>query len=54
MPVAEEVIAPRPLTPTFFSDRIEEVDKVSSLVMFNALRAAEIINGTGYLMDNPR
>lgn len=54
VPVNEVVVKPRPLTPSFFSDRIESVSNDTSAAMYGALLAEGCINSTGYLVDNPR
>ena len=52
--VNEIVVKPRPLSPVFFSDRIEGVDNATSAAMYNALLTEGCINSTGYLVENPR
>jgi len=52
--VNEIAVAPTNLTATFFSDRIEEIDNVTSSAMYTALLSEGCLNSTGYLVENPR
>ena len=50
----ELVVQPRPLTPTYFSDRSDAVDVKASEQVFKALSKAKLLNATGYLIEDPR
>jgi hypothetical protein len=52
--VNEIAVAPTNLSATFFSDRIDEIDNVTSSALYTALRSEGCLNSTGYLVDNPR
>ena len=52
--VNEIAVPPRNLSATFFSDRIEDVDNVTSAAMYAALLSEGCLNSTGYLVENPR
>ena len=45
---------PRPLRPSFFSDRIEGVTPKVSQQLFDALRGGGFLDAHGYLVENPR
>ncbi len=47
-------VHPQPLSPTFFSDRIDAVDAKVSGKLFEALKQAGLLNGDGHLKDDPR
>lgn len=52
---AEEVVVePRPITPTFMSDRIEQVDESTSKAIFDALTEAQLLDSQGLLKHEPR
>ncbi len=53
--VAEEIrIEPQAVTPTFLSDRVRGVSPDASAAAREALRAAGLLNGTGFLLSDPR
>jgi len=45
---------PLPITPTFFSERIDEIDAGTSVEIFAALRGGGLIDGGGLLLEDPR
>lgn len=47
-------VAPRPLTPSFFSDRISNVTVESSKQIFDALQTAGLTEANGLLKQDPR
>jgi len=52
--IKSRFLPPHPITPTFFSDRIESITPETSELMVVALRKAELIDKSGMLLDNPR
>lgn len=51
---AELVSRPRPLTPSYFSDRSEAVGAAASAQAIAALRAAQLLNASDFLLQDPR
>jgi len=47
-------LPPLPVTPTFFSDRIESISTETSKLMVAALREEKLIDESGKLLENPR
>jgi hypothetical protein len=55
LPKAEvQVLAPLPVTHSFFSDRIAGVSSETSAAIVDALIRASMLDSSGYLTDNPR
>jgi len=52
--IKSRFLPPLPVTPTFFSDRIESISPETSKLMVAALREAELIDKSGKLLENPR
>jgi len=52
--IKSRFLPPLPVTPTFFSDRIESISPEISKSMVAALREEELIDKSGKLIDNPR
>ncbi len=50
----EQVVQPRALNGTFFSDRIEGMDPDTSSAIVAALASAALLNATGFLAEDPR
>ena len=47
-------VHPQPLSSTFFSDRIDDVDAKVSEKLFEALKQAGLLNDDRHLKDDPR
>jgi len=52
--IKSRFLPPLPVTPTFFSDRIESISPETSKLMVAALREEELIDKSGKLLENPR
>ena len=50
----QRTVMPRPLTPTFFSDRIPSIGNETSAAMFHALQGANLLDLHDKLLADPR
>ena len=50
----QRTVMPRPLTPTFFSDRIPSISNETSAAMFHALQGANLLDLHDKLLADPR
>ena len=51
---AQLLVRPLPITPTFFSDRIDGLDAAASKQVVDALASARLVGADGQLSDDPR
>lgn len=47
-------VLPRPITPTFFSDRIASMDNATSAAIYHALQGAHMLDLHDMLVQDPR
>ena len=47
-------VLPRPITPTYFSDRISSVDNATSAAIYHALQGAHMLDLQDMLVQDPR
>lgn len=52
--MTEKLIRPRPVTAQLFSGRVEGIDENTAEAVYKALKAAELLNATDYLKEDPR
>ncbi len=52
--VKEIKISPQPVTKTFLSDRIDDLDARTSAAVVEALTEAGLLDASGYLLADPR
>ena len=50
----QKAVMPRPLTPSFFSDRIAGIDNVTSAAIYHALQGANLLDLHDKLLADPR
>lgn len=47
-------VLPRPITPTYFSDRISSMDNATSAAIYHALQGAHMLDLQDMLVQDPR
>lgn len=47
-------VLPRPITPTFFSDRMASLDNATSAAIYHALQGAHMLDLQDMLVQDPR
>lgn len=47
-------VLPRPITPTFFSDRMASLDHATSAAIYHALQGAHMLDLQDMLVQDPR